>query len=123
MHDAAVSVVDLVTLARSDSVSRVAWAHGTADLNLNLVVLQPGEAIEEHINQEVDVLLVGIEGEGRVEIGGRPHRLRAGQAVVILRGTSRSIRCPDRRFAYLTCHRRRSGLWPRGIPERGPGQA
>jgi quercetin dioxygenase-like cupin family protein len=68
--------------------------------------------VDEHLNDELDVLLVGIAGAGVVTIDGQPHPLAAGQAVMVPKGARRSIRAYAERFAYLTCHRRRAGLWP-----------
>jgi hypothetical protein len=70
----------------------------------------------EHVNSEVDVVLVGIAGDGLVEVDGMAHLLRSGQAVIIPKGVRRAIRSTSGRFAYLTCHRRRTGLWPHRLP-------
>jgi quercetin dioxygenase-like cupin family protein len=79
---------------------------------VNLLVLNAGEAVEEHVNTVVDVLLVGIAGAGIVRIDGLEHGLAAGQVLIVPKGTRRSIASAGGRFAYLTCHRRRGGLWP-----------
>lgn len=84
----------------------------TDDLNVNLVVLRVGHAIAEHINSEVDVLLVGVTGNGRVTVDGHPIGLAANELLVIPKGSARSITPLGARFAYLTCHKRRAGLWP-----------
>jgi quercetin dioxygenase-like cupin family protein len=81
-------------------------------LNVNLIVWDPGEGVVEHVNEEVDVLLVGISGAGIVEVEGREHTLQAGQALIVAKGSRRAIRSTGERFAYLTCHRLRPGLWP-----------
>ena len=108
-------VADLAALA-ADGERRPAWKHDTEDLDLNLVVLGAGGEIAEHRNAEVDVLLVGVEGEGVVDVDGEGHAMRAGRAIVIPKGARRSIRGIGGRFAYLTCHRRRAGLWPKRVP-------
>ncbi len=83
-------------------------------MNANLLVFAAGEGVAEHVNAEVDVLLVGIAGEGVVDVGGTGRLLRAGQALVVPKGARRGTRGVSVRFAYLTCHRRRPGLWPAG---------
>ncbi len=113
-----VDPIDLSVFARSTDKYGPVWGLQTEDLNLNLMVLGPDGTVAAHINSEVDVLLVGIEGQGVVEVQGRTHSLASGQALVIPKGESRSIRSDSERFAYLTCHRRRAGLWPQGIPRR-----
>jgi mannose-6-phosphate isomerase-like protein (cupin superfamily) len=106
--------VDLAALARDAAGRGPAWTLRSEDLDVNLLVFGAGEGVAEHVNGEVDVLLVGVAGEGVVAVDGRPHPLGAGQAVLIPKGARRSIRAAGERFAYLTCHRRRQGLWPTG---------
>lgn len=111
-----VRVVDLAALARLHTVRQPVWAYGGDDLNVNLLVFEGDEGVVEHMNTEVDVLLVGIAGEGVVAVEGTDHPVRAGQALVIPKGGRRAIRSAGRGFTYLTCHRRRGGLWPQGAP-------
>ena len=108
-------IVDLRTL--TDHGPGIVWSRASEDLNLNLVVLDPGAEIAEHVNAEVDVLLVAVEGEGAVSIDRREEVIRAGGMALIPRGARRSIRAGAERLAYLTCHRRRHGLWP-ASPQR-----
>ena len=112
----AVSVVDLAALAQERTIRQPVWAYQSADLNVNLLVWGADEGVVEHVNSEVDVLFVGIAGDGLVEVDGTAHALRAGQAVIIPKGARRAIRSTGGRFAYLTCHRRRAGLWPHRLP-------
>lgn len=85
----------------------------SAQLNVNLLRLQPGDAIAEHVNAEVDVLLVVIGGAGELTVDGAAWPLRAGQLVVVPRATARSLRCTDAPLVYVSCHQRRGGLMPR----------
>jgi mannose-6-phosphate isomerase-like protein (cupin superfamily) len=102
-----------------DAVGRgPAWTLRSQDLDVNLLVFAAGEGVAEHANDEVDVLLVGVAGEGSVTVEGRSHRLEAGYAVLVPKGTRRSTRAGSARFAYLTCHRRRAGLQPMVRAER-----
>ena len=89
------------------------WTQESTDLNVNLVLFHAGEGVEEHINNEVDVLMIGISGSGTVMIDGMPHSLPAGHCVVVPKGARRSTRAFGDRFAYLTCHRRRGPLQPK----------
>jgi quercetin dioxygenase-like cupin family protein len=116
-------VADLAALVETSEARRVLWTCQTDDLNVNLLVLKGGEEVKEHVNAEVDVLLVGMHGEGSVQIDGVDNVVRAGQALVIGKGTCRSIRCLGERFAYLVCHRRRIGLWPRRLEASTPGKS
>lgn len=104
--------VDLAALARTSAVPGVAWAHQSEDLNINLLTFSQGDGVAPHVNDEVDVLIVAVAGDGVVEIDGVHRPLRSGQAVLIARGASRSLRAASDSFAYLTCHRRSKPLIP-----------
>ena len=110
-------VLDAPRIA-AEAVNRLAASMNSADLNINLLVLTAAETIEEHVNSEVDVLVVAIAGQGEITVDGQPYPLIAGQALVIAKGAGRSIRPVSARFAYLTCHRTRAGLWPKPTPRR-----
>lgn len=105
-------VVDLAGLANSGVARRPLWSFQGADLNLNLIALAAGESIEAHVNREVEVLLLGIAGEGEVVVDGTTHLLGNGGALVVPKGARRSIRAGSGPFSYLTCHGRRAGLLP-----------
>ncbi|MGH2389013.1 MAG: cupin domain-containing protein [Chloroflexota bacterium] len=112
-EQSAPTVIDLPALARAATATGPIWSRTSEDLNVNLLLLD-GSGVAEHVNDEVDVLLVGVAGEGIIEVDGAPHALPAGGALVIPKGARRAVRVTAGRFAYLTCHRRRGGLWPRG---------
>ena len=86
------------------------------DLNANLVRFGPGRGVGEHINDEVDVLVLGVSGSGIVIVDGEEHALESGRLVFVPRGSRRCIRSASEGFAYLTVHRRRG---PPGIGTRG----
>ena len=106
------STHDLPRLARLRLGQKPAWSQQSEDLSINLISCTDGQGVGSHVNGEVDVLLVGIDGEGSVEIDGHWHVLRPGQVVLIPKGVPRATRCDGDHFTYLTCHRRRAGLWP-----------
>jgi quercetin dioxygenase-like cupin family protein len=87
------------------------------DLNVNLVHLDPGHEIGEHVNDEVDVLVVGLDGTGVVEVVQQHHDLGPGVAMHVPKGARRTIRAGGLGLSYLTVHRRRTG------PAIGPGPA
>ncbi|HXT36180.1 MAG TPA: cupin domain-containing protein [Chloroflexota bacterium] len=109
-------VIDLAVLAREPVARQPAWTLQSTDLNANLLVFDGVAGVAEHVNNEVDVLVLAVAGAGIVTIAGVDHPLAAGQAVLIPVGASRAIHADGARFAYLTCHRRRAGLWPAGAP-------
>lgn len=81
-----------------------------ADLQCNLVRLAPGEEIAEHDNQEVDVVLVGVDGAGLVSVGGCEGSLSAGALVTLSKGSRRRITAGVSGVSYLSLHRRRSSV-------------
>ncbi len=115
-HVSGVDIADLAAIARGVEERRPAWSQQTEDLSVNLIALAGGSEVPDHANDEVDVLVVAVRGAGSVEISGVRHFLSAGQALIIPKGTSRSIRASEEGFAYLSCHRRRAALLPRPSP-------
>jgi quercetin dioxygenase-like cupin family protein len=117
--DGGMASVDLVALAGASAGAGVIWSGGETDINANLVRFEAGDGVAAHINGEVELLLVGVAGSGVVEVDGRVYRIAPGQALIIPRGARRAITATPGDFAYLTCHRRRAGLWPTGLPRPG----
>ena len=81
-----------------------------SDLNANLVRFGVGRGVGEHVNDEVDVVFVGVSGAGDVQVDGREHALGAGKLVFVPKGARRSTRGGSEDFAYLTVHGRRGPL-------------
>ena len=105
-------------LASTEGRTGVVWSHReSGDLNVNLVRFTEGEGVGEHVNDEVDVLLVGVSGFGEVCIDGRSHGLSGGTLIFIPKGARRSTQGISTDFAYLTVHRRRGPLKV-GVPKR-----
>ena len=80
------------------------------DLNANLVRFDAGGGVGEHVNEEVDVLFLGVAGSCSVRLSGEEHALSAGTLVFAPRGARRSTVASSDGFAYLTIHRRRGPL-------------
>ena len=77
VDDEGAVVVDLTSLfdAAGDGVH---WTlEPDSDLNANLVRLDPAHQMAEHVNDEVDVLLVALAGSGQIVLGGRRVPVRA----------------------------------------------
>lgn len=106
-----VVAVDVAAFAAAAEVA-VPWSTQSADLNVNLLVFAAGEGVAPHINGEVDVLLVGVSGEGEVIVGGEHFPLHPGRVVLAPKGQERATVARSTRFAYLSCHRARKGLMP-----------
>ena len=89
---------------------------GRGDLNANLVRFETGGGVGEHVNDEADVLIVGVSGAGFVKVDGEERTLGAGVLVFVPKGLRRSTRAASEGFAYLTIHGRRG---PIRIDHRG----
>ena len=83
---------------------------GSGDLNANLVRFEAGRGVGEHVNDEVDVLIVGVSGSGLVSVDGEEHLLSNGVIVFVPRGARRYTLAVSEDFAYLSVHRRRGPL-------------
>ena len=89
----------------------VIWAlQGGGDLNANLVRFEGGRGVGEHVNDEVDVLIVGVSGSGLVGVDGEEHPVAIGGMVFVPRGARRYTRAVSDEFVYLSAHRRRGPL-------------
>lgn len=109
------AAVDLQDLAQRHGGMTALWAQESADLHVNLLTFAPGTGVAEHVNAELDVLLVGVAGAGEVVIDGVTHALRPGAAILIPKNSRRAIRSTEGAFSYLSCHRRRAMLWPANV--------
>ena len=94
-----------------DDVTGAAWSlpHG-GDLDANMIRLQAGREIEEHVNRDVDVFVVVCAGSGEVAVDDSTLELRGGVAVLIPRGSRRAIRAGSVGIGYFSIHRRRDAL-------------
>ena len=110
-------VLTLGAASASSGAAHLLGSLSSGDLNVNMLRFTGDEGIERHVNREVDVLIVALDGSGIVEVEDTRFDLTAGQAVVIPKGTERAIRSAGDRFAYLTCHGQRRGMMP-AVPGR-----
>lgn len=86
------------------------WAVASADLNATVVAWQPGGGVSSHRNDERDVLVVVIAGDGTLRVDGRQIHLHAQRGVMIPKGTVREVSAGPHGLRYLSIHLRRSGL-------------
>ena len=80
------------------------------DLDGNFVRLAAGRSIDEHVNDEVDVLVLVRAGDGELTVDGERHPLTTTTLALVPRGTRRSITAGPGGISYLSIHRRREGL-------------
>ena len=99
------------TAAAAGGRTGVIWTlREGSDFNANLVRFEAGGGVGEHINDEVDVIFVGVSGVGSVITNDEEHRLSAGTLVFVRKGTRRSTLALSEGFSYLTVHLRRGPL-------------
>ena len=104
--------VDLLESVAAASHSGPQWATESDDLDVTFLTWEEGRRIEPHINGEVDVVLIGIEGSGVVAVDGEERAMRPGVVLLIPRGCERAIQSTSPRLGYLSVHKRRRGLMP-----------
>ncbi len=105
-------LIDLPSWAREATQSGPIWSHESSDLDLTLLSWGAQQGISAHINDEVDVVLIGVAGVGEVIVNNEVYRLAPGQMLLIPKHAERSLWCTEARWSYLSLHRRRRGLWP-----------
>lgn len=104
-------MIDLQNIAAVAHNAGVVWSlTDSGQLNVNLVRFGAGEGVGEHVNDEVDVVMVGVAGTGSVNVDDEKHDLSAGTLIFVPRGVRRSTRATSDDFAYLTVHQRRGPL-------------
>jgi quercetin dioxygenase-like cupin family protein len=104
-----VNLKDIVATA-GDRVGVIWTLDASSELNANLVQFGTGHGVEEHVNDEVEVIVLGVSGEGTVTVDQQEHALSTGMLVFIPKGARRSTVSASEDFAYLTVHRRRRPL-------------
>jgi hypothetical protein len=107
-------VTDLVDI---EEVGGAVWSlpHG-GDLDANLVRLASRACIPEHVNRDVDVLVVVRSGGGQLVVDETTHDLTETTVALVPRGSARSIRAGDDGLDYLSIHRRREAMQIRRRP-------
>jgi quercetin dioxygenase-like cupin family protein len=92
------------------------WGLASDDLNATVLAWPAGHEVAEHVNAELDVLIVMLEGHGTVLVDDCEHALAAGHALLVPKGSTRSIRAGAGGVRYLSVHRRRGPLQIEGAP-------
>ncbi len=116
-HAALLEVLD------SSTASGALWAFETDDLDCSLVNWNSGEGVVDHVNAEVDVLIIVLQGDGALAIDGCQFALAPGFATLIPKGATRSIASGSGGLAYVSVHKRRKRLMPTDPATRIPQQA
>lgn len=84
------------------------WGTATEQLNATFLSWSAGHEIAPHVNNEVDVIMVVLQGEGSLTLDGKTNEMSANFVAVIPKGSERGIIAKSTPFAYLNVHRRRT---------------
>jgi uncharacterized cupin superfamily protein len=93
------------------------WGMASTDLNATLLAWPPAHEVAEHVNEELDVLVIVLDGDGAAIVDGETHELAAGSAILIPRGARRRILAGAPGLRYLSVHRRRGRLQIQAMPQ------
>jgi quercetin dioxygenase-like cupin family protein len=105
-------VVNLYDIDTDTSAQGPLFSLQSSDLNCNFVRFDAGEGVPLHINAEVDVAGLVLEGEGFLQVDGQQRILIEGDFFYLPKGTARKLRSSGGPFAYLSFHARRPCLMP-----------
>lgn len=86
------------------------WGTESEDVNATLLAWPAGKGTPEHVNDERDVVVVGISGSGTLVVDDVEHAVGAATVVVVGKGRRRRLTAGPSGLRYLTVHRRRGGL-------------
>jgi mannose-6-phosphate isomerase-like protein (cupin superfamily) len=86
------------------------WGMASSDLNATLLAWPPGHELVKDTNTELDVLLIVLEGGGVATVDAQEHALGPGRALLVRKGSSRTIRAGAEGVRYVSVHRRRGPL-------------
>jgi mannose-6-phosphate isomerase-like protein (cupin superfamily) len=86
------------------------WGAESTDLNATLLEWPAGEGPAEHVNEQLDVLYVVLEGSAALTVDGEARELGAGEATIVDKGVRRALVAGPDGVRYLTAHVRRGGL-------------
>jgi quercetin dioxygenase-like cupin family protein len=105
-------IVNLFAMEVEPVVQGPTFSLESPDLNCNYLCFDKGEGVPLHINAQVDVAGVVLQGEGFLQVDGQQHLLTEGDFFYIPKGTARKLRSAGGPFSYLSFHARRPCLMP-----------
>jgi quercetin dioxygenase-like cupin family protein len=92
------------------------------DLDFTLLQWSSGDGVQEHLNDELDVLMIVLAGQGEVTVDGVCYALESGRALLIPKNTRRRVLSSSDGFRYLNVHKRRKRLMPGPLDRRPSSQ-
>ncbi|MFI0238504.1 hypothetical protein [Streptomyces sp. NPDC016845] len=79
-------------------------------LDSNVIRVRPGARGEAYVENDLDVLLVVVEGHGTLRRADAEEELAPGTLVFVPRGERRAVSAGEDGLVYITAHRRRPGM-------------
>jgi quercetin dioxygenase-like cupin family protein len=98
-HSQAVNLADLVAYQEGSVVSRQLVKRDKG--NVTLFAFDAGQGLTEHTSP-FDALVQVLDGEAEITISGKPHRVRAGEIILMPAGEPHALRAPARFKMLLT---------------------
>ena len=105
-------IANLLDVLAAETGTGPIWSTEADDLDCTFVSWDQGGSVPAHVNQEVDVLLMVLSGDGVARVGGDEVKIKPGSIIIIPKGVERSIEAASTRLAYLNVHKRRKRLMP-----------
>ncbi|MCF0085405.1 MULTISPECIES: hypothetical protein [Streptomyces] len=100
--------------ARPSAPAGALWrlAESGRQLDANLVHLPPDQGVDTHTEPDLDVLLLVVAGDGRLESPGSAAAvpLTEGALCWLPHGSTRRLAAGPEGLSYVTVHRRRPGM-------------
>ena len=91
-------------------------AESPRQLDANLIRLAPGARVEPHAEDDLDVLLLVVEGSGSLRTDRDVVALAEQSLIWLPHGSRRSLIAGPYGLAYLTVHQKRPGMGIRSAP-------
>ncbi|MCX3063078.1 cupin domain-containing protein [Streptomyces beihaiensis] len=106
-----VSLADVLGGADPSATGALWRLEGAArQLDANVIRRPPGSRGTPHVEPDLDVLVVVVEGGGTLHRAGGDAELTAGNLAFVPRGEQRAISAGPDGLVYVTAHRRRPGM-------------
>ncbi|MFG2682225.1 hypothetical protein [Streptomyces sp. NPDC048392] len=103
---------ELASLGDGEAPAGALWklTEPGRQLDSNVVRLPGGGRVDTHTEPDLDVLLLVLGGEARLDCTDGEHPLRTGVLTWLPHGSARAVLAGPDGVTYLTVHRRRPGM-------------